>query len=137
MLQGSGDGLTVRVDKSVSIVDSTTGQGWHLNKDAAGFMEWLEAAQYCTQLYKGTYDDWRLPTIDELGGIGKEIDRHMFTRYGHESYWSTTLDKSFFRKKVAWIIDWENREKRKVKLDDLHRAACVRGPGWDQWALKQ
>ncbi len=47
------------------VTDTKTGLMWQ-RKDAGKSMTHKEAVEYCEALKLGGYDDWRLPTIDEL-----------------------------------------------------------------------
>ena len=38
-------------------------------KETIGRMKWEDAMEYAKNLKLGGYDDWRLPTVDELGDI--------------------------------------------------------------------
>jgi hypothetical protein len=48
--------------------DPTTGLMW-AKKDNGSDVNWKQASDYCTKLELAGFNDWRLPTIDELGGI--------------------------------------------------------------------
>ena len=50
--------------KCVSPTDPDTGLTWSAKAQKA--MKWNAAVTYCDNLEEGGYDDWRLPTIDEL-----------------------------------------------------------------------
>ena len=74
-------------------LDTQTGLEWEKNqpKDRR---TWEEAIEYCGGLRDGGFDDWRLPTKDELLSI---VDNSMFTpatdlpevmAFG---YWSSTI----------------------------------------------
>ena len=51
-------------DKTSLCLDSESGLFWSSSSSAA--MTWQEAVDYCENLTEGSYNDWRLPTIDEL-----------------------------------------------------------------------
>ncbi len=48
--------------------DNNTGLTWVTIPDG-GKMTWEEAVEYCENLTLGGYDDWRLPTVEELFSI--------------------------------------------------------------------
>jgi len=58
------------------------------------------ATSYCTNLVHGGYNDWRLPTRDELLGIVKSsaVDPSISSVFQHtasDSYWSSTTQASY------------------------------------------
>jgi hypothetical protein len=48
--------------------DTATGLMW-ASHDNGNDVNWYEARDYCQNLRAGSYSDWRLPTVDELGGM--------------------------------------------------------------------
>ena len=48
--------------------DPATGLMW-AKKDNGSDVSWEQASDYCTKLELAGYNDWRLPTIEELEGI--------------------------------------------------------------------
>ena len=54
------------VDMNCVIMDTYTDPETHLTWSVLSFDEWSDAVSYCDELEEGGYDDWRLPTIDEL-----------------------------------------------------------------------
>jgi hypothetical protein len=48
--------------------DPSTGLMW-TGKDSGKDVSWKSAAKYCRDLRLGGYSDWRLASLDELGGI--------------------------------------------------------------------
>jgi hypothetical protein len=55
--------------------DPATGLTW--TKQGSGDVSWPQAVYYCRNLRLAGYDDWRLPTIDELSGTnGNEANVH-------------------------------------------------------------
>ncbi len=61
-------GFSLERDREKEIVtDSITGLVWQDNTDVVNYKhQWGEAEQYCSELFLGGYQDWRLPTISEL-----------------------------------------------------------------------
>jgi len=58
--------------------------------------KWSDAVAYCEDLRLGGYDDWRLPTYDELLGIidykryGPAIEKYSFNNVVSTDYWSSS-----------------------------------------------
>ncbi len=48
--------------------DPATGLMW-AKKDNGSDVNWNQASDYCTKLQLASYNDWRLPTVEELEGI--------------------------------------------------------------------
>lgn len=65
--QSPGAGRFVTLDDGI-IQDARTGLEW-TGRDSARDVSWPQADQYCRQLALGGRTDWRLPEIDELGGL--------------------------------------------------------------------
>lgn len=79
-------------------LDKTNGHGLVVSKqDLSATADWNEAIQFCTDYREGGFDDWRLPTIDELNLVYKNKDQvGSFVRF---SYWSSTEYAGHF----AWF----------------------------------
>lgn len=58
--------FTVNGDGTTS--DNNTGLMWEMIP-MGGKMTWAEAVEYCENLELGGYDDWRIPTVEELFSI--------------------------------------------------------------------
>lgn len=64
------DGRFVAYDNS-TVVDTKTGLMWAA-ADNGQDISWAEAKTYCETFRGGGYDDWRMPTVDELEGLYDE-----------------------------------------------------------------
>jgi hypothetical protein len=99
-------------------------------EDNGGMIDWNEATQYCEQLELGGWDDWRLPTFEELEALYSEsvegdwkirlgielTDCCVWTRQTPYSYSATMLN---FMSGKAHVRDRDEQ--------DFERALCVRG----------
>ena len=91
-----------------TVSDSRTGLMWQ--QDSAGSMAWAEAVAYCSRLSLAGYDDWRLPSLDELKSIvngdfsDPAIDTTFFPDTKSDHYWSSA--KSDFQSNQAWHLDF-------------------------------
>ena len=110
------------------VTDSKTGLAWQ--DDAIGSqMSWQSAIDYCEALTLDTYEDWRMPNINELKSIVDRSKREPAIVDGFENigtnssyrYWSST---SFvFGENVAWFV---NFYRGNVDWLPKHYNFCVR-----------
>ena len=115
-------------------------------------MNWDDAMEYAKNLRLGGYDDWRLPTVDELkevisfcGGIivndnnkdwtelvDKNISNnhyqecYIFKGFNSLSYWSSTTYASYTYRR-AWIVSfYSGSTSYNGKLRRYNYVRCVR-----------
>jgi len=135
-----------------SWVDPSTGLTW-AGKDNGKDITWKDAATYCSDLRLDGHSDWRLPTIEELAGIGdrtarsaglgagkrrdEPLDQHVKGNLfltGHE--WSSTRvidDRGNLRD--AWVFEFVGGARLQsgdeagngLRYRQGKRALCVRG----------
>jgi hypothetical protein len=110
---------------------------------------WIDALKYCENLNYASYDDWRLPNIQELRSIIKydtyspAIDKSVF-EIQSSKYWSSTTDTVFINN-ARGISYYYGNDISESKLNHNY-VMCVRGgvakanPGIikvnDGWNLK-
>ncbi len=131
------------------VTDNTTNLQWQDNSDAKTVQKtWSEAKEYCENLTLGGYDDWRLPSMDELLTIvdygryspainpvfqnvgsfwknGVEVDDYIVS-----SYWSST--NFAFNNSLAWSVvfhDYNNYIANTIAefTSNNNLIRCVRG----------
>jgi len=135
----------------IMIIDGKMWQKETVEKE----MTWDEAMEYAKNLRLGGYDDWRLPTIDELGEIiencgaiktnrkNKEfynlIDKNKDNKFYQSCYKERGFSKFFYWSATSNIIETNNRRSTWVadfKLGyisnhpferDSNYVRCVRG----------
>jgi hypothetical protein len=61
------DGRFIAYDNG-TVVDTRSGLMWAAEDNGKG-VNWLEAKSYCENYLGGGYNDWRMPTQDELAGL--------------------------------------------------------------------
>jgi hypothetical protein len=107
-----------------TVTDLTTGMMWTLRANLRQ-MGWDDAIQYCNDLHYVGYDDWRLPTRDELAtlvdsrfrfpalsnacGTGKWTQGDAFTGVRSSRYWSSTPHTSL--SDGAWYVHLSDGEE--------------------------
>ena len=98
--------ILTTLNSSDIVVDSDTGFMW---QDSSNIVKktWSEAKLYCDNLTLGTYDDWRLPHIDELMSISDKSRysptiKEIFTNTKSNWYWSNTEYAN--DKTQAWVV---------------------------------
>lgn len=101
---------------------------WEDTKEAVNTpINWKKAVAYCKDFEKGSYTDFRLPTIEELDELYENKD-FIYNGFGGIFYWSsdTTIDdlKIWEYSKVKDFEDGTNRNV--VKEFENGRVRCVR-----------
>jgi hypothetical protein len=95
------------------ITDTVTGLMWQ--KDSAPeTYTWRDARQYVESLTLGGYDDWRLPTVQELSMLvdpavknpSPAIDTTYFADTRSDFYWTSTVGTRGLWK--AWAVDFSS-----------------------------
>ncbi|MEI6150342.1 MAG: DUF1566 domain-containing protein [bacterium] len=83
-----------------TVTDIRTGLMW--TKDANhGYMDWASAVAYCDNLVTNGYSDWRLPSVDRVGGTAA-LDT-LFRANGNPSgTWEGTSGTPFTSVQLSW-----------------------------------
>ena len=114
------------------VTDSATGLMWQdTSENNSATYNWQEAIASCEALTLDTYDDWRLPNINELKTL---IDRSKRTpalvdgfEYVQASsyYWSSTSVEGGFEY-GAWIVLFNDGNVRGNAKGNNNYVRCVR-----------
>ncbi|WP_415238673.1 DUF1566 domain-containing protein [Seleniivibrio woodruffii] len=113
------------------VTDNVTGLMWQDNVLSSS-MQWETAIATCEDLSLGGYDDWRLPTIEEIesiidyGHYDPAIDP-IFVRTASNTYWSHTAHVNSF---YAWRINFKNGFSSKDGKNGNNYVMCVRGTAY-------
>lgn len=98
-------------EKKGVVVDTATGLMWQRqtgNDNEA--LTWAQAVAYCKKLDLAGYDDWRLPSSDELQSIinylsyDPAVDPRIFPDTASSGYWSSSTYEA--NSGYAWRIDF-------------------------------
>lgn len=75
-----------------TVLDARTGLMW-ASRDNGSDITWHDGKAYCENFRGGGYDDWRMPTLDELEGLyNAKNHHHLIHRTGW--VWSSETDGS-------------------------------------------
>lgn len=124
------------------IVDDATGLQWQrelpesysgctVGEPAGLRCKWEEAVNYCETLNYGGYEDWRLPSINELASItnyGKNnpsIDLSVFPNIPSWPLWSTSV--YYHDSDYAWNVWFEDGVSSANIKTSSYYVKCVRG----------
>lgn len=138
--------LAVRLSKKFrdnnngTITDIQTGLMWQKDAGISGKMNWEEAEQYCKNLTLAGYSDWRMPTMDELDTLVKDVHKEQhewlnsqgFNNMAADIYWSaspfhyvqfmeTCIDIQHFQKYILDKITSEDDRKAILDVYQLSR----------------
>jgi hypothetical protein len=112
------DGRFIAYDNG-TVLDTKTHLMWAA-KDNGDYINWADAKSYCEKYRGGGFEDWRMPTQDELAGLYDETKTYKskrgttihLTKLIHLTNWvvwasETSFDRSasfsFFSGKRLWI----------------------------------
>ncbi|ETR68537.1 MAG: hypothetical protein OMM_10421, partial [Candidatus Magnetoglobus multicellularis str. Araruama] len=101
-------------------IDTCTGLMWQRGSSSSK-MTWQSALEYTESLSISGYNDWRLPTIQELSSIAD------YSTYGNSSeyFWSSTTHSTYTSNALAF--KYENVYIRNWHKEGLHNVRTVRG----------
>ena len=129
-----GDAIpTPAIQQSGEVVsDATTGLMWLTASadtnntgtvDESDMLNWQQAVAYCENLNFATYDDWRMPNINEFRFSSTTGSLWPYTK---DRTWSSTTDKNYLT--AAWYF---HPERSSVSGDfnktSENYVTCVRG----------
>lgn len=119
-----------RDEKTKIVTDTKTNLQWQ-DDDAVKFTKknWLDANRYCKALRLGGYDNWRLPSIEELYGIQaynnnkvKPASNDAFINLTFDRYWSSTISAK--NSNEYWFI--QNASTQNITQYRTNFVHCVR-----------
>lgn len=126
----ANDEVLQRDEISETVYDKSTNLVWQDNKSEEIVLDWNDAVDYCNELSLAEYEDWRLPSIEELETIVDHkyhyIKKGLLNYQRREGYWSNTRvvqTESLY----AWSLLDGFRSSPKYKKESRHHVRCVRG----------
>jgi len=115
-------------DGSTNIVtDNTTGLQWQ--DDVNISKNWTDAIAYCETLTLGTYNDWRLPNINELHSVTDRSKRNPAMNSAFQSvvsnrYWSSSTVVG--AEDSAWYVYFDLGNDNWYNKSNSYYVRCVR-----------
>lgn len=116
-------------DGTYIVTDNITNLVWQKQDDATG-RTWEAAISYCESLSLGSFTDWRLPNVKELGSlvddsrVGPSIDP-LFTGTISSGYWSSTTYAGSTTS--AWDVYFNSGSTLYYSKTGSYYVRCVRG----------
>lgn len=108
------------------VTDSETGLVWEY--DYATDKDWQQAKDYCEALVYAGYDDWRLPTMEELRTlVNKNLSGPAsdFPDIPATRFWSSTTCDEYPAN--AWGVNFYLGDEFNYYKTTAYYARCVRG----------
>jgi len=114
-----------------TITDKKTGLTWQRRSYAETRLNWKQALIYCTNLKLGYFDDWRMPTVQELLTIVDYTESHpaiellYFPDTIPSVYWSSTTVARYGN--YAWGVYFGSGGTSSYSKNSKYYARAVRG----------
>ena len=97
-----------------TVTDNLTGLIWAQNANLDGAKTWADALSYVNGLDHATYDDWRLPNVNELESLinaeqassAAWLNAQGFTDVQAGTYWTSTTYVN--NTSNAWVVHMED-----------------------------
>jgi len=110
-----------------TVIDTALKLQWHDNAAAEDRdTVWRDAKSYCANLELGGFNDWQLPTRDELLGLYKAVQSGE-VKLDHAAisgYWTSEVNRKMPIN--AWAIYWGNGHVFDTDRCDEAHVRCVR-----------
>ena len=119
--------LNFERDNKLKIVIDKRETKMYYDAKPSGKMHFFQAWEYCQKMDYIGYNNWRVPTKDELKGL-LELSRpkvkvkHAFENVQRELYWTSTEEKF----ESSWFVDFDLGRYSTAKYKDKNSVMCVR-----------
>jgi len=114
-----------------SHIDEKTALMWQDIPENKGTLHsWLGAKEYCEELEYENFDDWWLPSEEELITIvdlSRPLNRKIqkgFIYFKPRYYWTSSTYA--WNAPHAWVVSFKTGSSSTVKKEELLHARCVR-----------
>lgn len=91
------------------VVPKNNKKGLAVAEKALGLMTWDEGKKACEDLVLNGYDDWRLPSINELAIIFYQFYVKGVGGFQMGHYWSKAENKGI--RQLAWCFDFKDGQE--------------------------
>lgn len=120
----------INIPKDIRIYTTTINDlMWEDTKHAKNTpLTWEEATDYCNFLRIGEFEDWRLPTIEELDFLYTKHNDKIYNGFSESFYWSQTTTQSDSKIwQYSEVKEFTTGKKRKPVVEiDTGIVRCVR-----------
>lgn len=117
----------IRFDSEQIVYDTDTKLFWQDNSDAKAVeKKWIDANAYCKNLTLSNFNDWYLPTENQLKNIASQTKKgnQNFRNFLFDQYWSSTdYEKG---NTMAWGVDFKNNISYYSFKSDYFYVRCTR-----------
>jgi len=116
------------INNDGTITDTFTGLMWQVEISEKKY--WKDGLKYCDDLIFADYDDWRLPSRDELRSIVDynkyypAIYEDVFSGVMSDFYWSSTTHADYTGR--AWGVDFRNGDGHGYSKSSAYYVRAVR-----------
>ncbi len=106
------------------ILDTSTKLMW-ASKDNGIDITWHDAKSYCKNYTEGGYDDWRMPTLDELETLYQPNRYYYIKRFDRDAHVTELI---LMTCPYPWASDWVETD---ATFYDFHNGWRFRIPAFD------
>jgi len=118
-----------KMKRNAEFVITPTKEIWQDNEGVkTTSLSWAKATEFCENLTIESYNDWRLPSKEELGSIvdknNKPTINKAFQNIKAAHYWSKSVYKN--SKYYVWIVDFNTGVSGGYSKEKIALVRCIR-----------